>query len=78
VKWVRAMPRLVTQLAGRHPWLFIVGSIVFWTLLWPMAVVWLALDLIDRHRALDDSPAAKRRRRVARLLRWYPAEWRTR
>lgn len=76
--WVRAMPRLVTQLAERHPWLFIATSIVFWTLLSPLALVWLALYLGDRYRALDKSPDAKRARRVARLLRWYPAEWRAR
>jgi len=78
MNWVRAMPGLVTQLAERHVWLFIVASIVFWTLLSPLALLWLALYLVDRYRALDKSRDAKRRRRVTRLLRWYPAEWRAR
>ena len=76
--WVRATPRFVARVAERHLWLFVPASIVFWTLLSPLALVWLALWLIDRHRALDKSPAAKRERRVTRLLRWYPADWRAR
>jgi hypothetical protein len=78
MRWVRATPRLVAHLAERHLWLFIVASIVFWTLLSPLALVWLVLYLVDRNRALDMSPAAKRERRVARLMRWYPADWRVR
>ena len=58
------------------------ASIVFWTLLSPLALVWLTLWLIgrviDRHRAVEKSPTAKRDRRVARLLHWYPADWRAR
>ncbi len=65
-------------MAERRPWLFVAASIVFWTLLSPLALVWLALWLIDRHRALDRSPAAKQERRVMRLLRWYPPDWRAR
>jgi hypothetical protein len=76
--WVRATPGFVARLAERRLWLFVAASIVFWTLLSPLALVWLALWLIDRHRALDKSPAARRERRVTRLLRWYPAEWRAR
>jgi len=78
MRWVRAAPRLVTQLAERHLLLFIVASVVFWTLLSPLALVWLVLHLIDRNRTLDNSPAAKQQRRVARLLRSYPADWRAR
>ena len=76
--WVRATPRFVGQMAERHLLLFVLASIVFWTLLSPLALGWLVLWLIDRYRALDKSPAAKRERRVTRLLRWYPAEWRAR
>jgi hypothetical protein len=68
----------VARLAERRPWLFVIASIVFWTLLSPLALVWLALWLMDRYRSLDKSPAAKRDRRVTRLLRWYPADWRAR
>lgn len=75
MSWVRTMPRFVARLAERRPWLFVLASIVFWTLLSPLALVWLVLWLVDRHRALDTSPAAKRERRVARLVRWYPADW---
>jgi hypothetical protein len=74
MRWFRASPRVVTQMAQRHRLLFIVGSVVFWTLLSPLALVWLGLYLIDRNRAIDKSPAAKQQRRVARLLHWYPAD----
>lgn len=47
--WVDATPRVAAQLAQRHLGLFIVASILLWTLLSPLA-----------------------------LLRWYPADWRTR
>jgi hypothetical protein len=76
--WVREAPRFVARLVQRRPWLFGAASIVFWTLLSPIALLWLALWLIDRYRALDKSPAARRQRRVTRLLRWYPADWRAR
>jgi len=78
VTWVRETPRFLARVAERRRWLFVSASIVFWTLLWPLALVWLALWHIDRYRALDKSPAAKRERRVRRLLRWYPADWRAR
>jgi hypothetical protein len=78
VKWVRATPGFAARMAEEHLWLFVVASIVFWALLAPLALVWAALWLIDRHRALDKSPEARRERRVARLLRWYPADWRAR
>ena len=76
--WVRAMPRLVARLAECHVWLFVMASIVFWTFLSPLAVLWLGLYLLDRYRSHDKSPDARRQRRVARLLRWYPANWRAR
>jgi hypothetical protein len=78
MRWVRAAPGLLARAAERHLWVFIPASIVFWTLLSPLALVWLVLWLIDRHRELDKREAAKRERRVARLLRWYPAGWRAR
>jgi hypothetical protein len=78
MRWVRATPRFVWRVAERHLWLFVLASIVFWTLLSPLALGWLVLWLIDRHWALDKSPAAKRERQVTRLLRWYPADWRAR
>ena len=78
MRWVRATPQFVAQLAERHLWLFIVGSLVFWTLLSPLALIWLMLWLIDRYRALDKAPVARLERRIARLLRWYPGEWRVR
>lgn len=78
MRLVRAMPRLVNQLAERHVVLFILASILFWTLLSPLALVWLTLHLVDRYRVRDNSPDAKLRRRLTRLLRWYPSEWRER
>ena len=76
--WVRETPRFLARLAERRRWLFVSASIVFWTLLWPLALVWLALWHIDRYRTLDKSPAARLERRVRRLLRSYPADWRAR
>ena len=76
--WVRETPRFLARMAEHHSWVFIPASIVFWTLFSPLALVWLGLWLIDRYRALDKSPAAERERRVTRLLRWYPADWRGR
>jgi hypothetical protein len=78
MSWVRATPAFVGRLAERRPWLFALASIVFWTFLSPLALAWLALWLIERHRALDQSPAARRDRRVRRLLRWYPSDWHAR
>jgi hypothetical protein len=78
MKWVRETPRFLARVAERRRWLFVSVSIVFWTLLWPLALVWLTLWHIDRYVALDKSPAAKRARRVTRLLRWYPPDWRAR
>jgi hypothetical protein len=78
MRWIRESPEIVARMAERRPWLFALASIVFWTLLAPLALVWLALRLIDHHQSLDKSPAARRERRVARLLRWYPADWRAR
>ena len=57
MKWVRATPRFLAQMAERRPWVFAAASIVFWTLLSPLALVWLALWLLDRYRTLDKSPA---------------------
>ncbi len=76
--WVRATPQFVWRMAERHLWMFVLASIVLWTLLFPLALGWLVLWLIDRYRALDKRPAAKRERQVTRLLRWYPADWRAR
>jgi hypothetical protein len=78
MRWVADTPRRVAQLAERHVWLFAIASVVFWTLLSPLALVWLVLWLFARYRARGTSPAAKQERRVARLLRWYPVDWRTR
>ncbi len=76
--WVRTMPERVNRFAEEHVWQFVVLSIVFWVVLTPLALVWWVLWKIDRHRALDKSPAARAERRAVRLLRWYPASWRDR
>jgi hypothetical protein len=68
----------ISRLAERWGWRFVVASLLFWTVLWPLTPVFLAVWLVRRHRALDHSAVAKRERRVARLLRWYPPEWRAR
>ena len=69
---------MIDRLAERMGWWFIPASLLFWTVLWPLAVPVIAAVAIRRALALDHAPAARRERRVARLLRWYPAAWRER
>ena len=78
MSWVTAIPRFVARVTDRRVWLFVLVSIVFWPLVFPLALVWLTLWPIDHYVRLDRSPAAKRERRVTRLLRWYPPAWRAR
>ena len=76
--WVSATLRFVVHLAERHRRLFVAASIVVWTLLsrWRSR---LAGSVADRSApGTGQEPAAKRDRRVTRLLRWYPAVWRAR
>jgi hypothetical protein len=65
-------------LAERWGWRFVPIAVIFWVVFWPVAIVWLAITLLARHRAPDDTPAARTDRRVARLLSWYPSDWRAR
>ena len=60
MRWVREAPRAVAQLAERRPWLFVAASIVFWVVLSLLALVWSVVWLVDRQRALDKRPAARR------------------
>ncbi|MGH2849106.1 MAG: hypothetical protein ACRDLP_00645 [Solirubrobacteraceae bacterium] len=66
------------EFARRWGWRFIPLAIVFWALFWPLGAVWVAVTLICRYRSLDHGPAARTQRRVARLLAWYPPDWRAR
>jgi hypothetical protein len=59
-------------------WPFVLLSLVFWLLLWPVGVAWLVAAAIRRYRRLDKSPPARTARRIERFLSWYPAEWRAR
>ena len=52
--------------------------LVFWTALWPLAIVWVVGSALLHQARLDRSAEARRERRVARLLRWYPRRWRAR
>ena len=52
--------------------------LVFWTALWPLAIVWGVGSALLHQARLDRSAEARRERRVARLLRWYPRRWRAR
>jgi hypothetical protein len=71
----RLGPFAAGELATRHPWLFALGSLVFWTVLWPVAVLWC---LWYAGLAWRGPGATREDRRVARLLRWYPRGWRER
>jgi hypothetical protein len=59
-------------------WRFVLVSVVFWVLLWPIAIGWLFVAAFRRYRRLDKSPAARTARRIDRFLSWYPAQWRAR
>jgi hypothetical protein len=65
-------------LAKRWGWRLVPLAVLFWAVFWPVGVAWLAITLVLRHRSLDEAPAARTDRRVARLLSWYPPEWRAR
>jgi hypothetical protein len=59
-------------------WRFVLVSVVFGVLLWPVCVGWLLVAASRRYRGLDKSPAARTARRIDRFLSWYPAQWRAR
>jgi hypothetical protein len=67
----------VHALPERMGWWFIPASLLFWTVLWPVGLIAAALWLVARWRRLRrlQTPVD---RRIARLLRWYPARWRER
>jgi hypothetical protein len=57
---------------------FVPVAVVLCIVLWPLVMIWPLAGLVRRLATQDYSPAARRERRVARLLRWYPEAWRTR
>jgi len=67
----------VHALPERMGWWFIPASLLFWTVLWPVGLLAAVVWLVARTRRLRrlQSPVD---RRIARLLRWYPAGWRER
>jgi hypothetical protein len=65
-------------LANRWGWRFAPLALVFWVVFWPVAAVWSAITLVRRCRRLDHGSAVTTERRIARLLSWYPSEWRAR
>jgi hypothetical protein len=69
---------MTRRLVDRLGWWFIPASLLFWVFLWPLGLLWAVVLLVQRFRSLEHGPAARRERRVARLLRWYPAGWRAR
>ena len=77
MRWVRAMPSLVRNLpsvtSGCSSWRRSCSGRAVAT-----GRALALLGPLDRYRARDNSPDARRQRRVNRLLRWYPAVWRTR
>jgi hypothetical protein len=52
--------------------------LVFWVVFWPVGAVWSAITLVRRYRRLDRGLWETTDRRIARLLSWYPPEWRAR
>jgi|GEM_PF-4443000 len=50
----------------------LLAGVVFWTVGWPLYLLWLPIRHLRRPRA------ERRRLRVARLERWYPRGWRER
>jgi hypothetical protein len=67
-----------SRLARRWGRWFTTFSLLIWTILLPITAPWLAVSLLARYRALDRSPEARMNRRVARMLAWYPPQWRAR
>jgi hypothetical protein len=67
----------VCALPERMGWWFVAASLLFWTVLWPVGLLAAAVWLIARSRRLRRLQAPVERR-IARLLRWYPAGWRER
>jgi hypothetical protein len=68
----------MTRLVDRMGWWYVPASLVFWTLFWWLVPVIALVALVRRQRRLDHGPAARRERRVARLLRVFPPRWRAR
>jgi hypothetical protein len=64
--------------AQRWGWRFVPLALVFWVVFWPVAAVWSAITVIRRYGSLDRGSPATSESRVARLLSWYPPEWRAR
>lgn len=59
-------------------WWSAVPLTIFWTLLWPVGLVWLVVSYVSRYATLDKSLDAQAKRRAARFLSWYPEAWRAR
>src|SRR5688572_12641506 len=80
-----AVPSALDELRAWHAplperlgWRYVVLSLAFWTVLWPLALVALAVWLVRREVRLHDADAHHLDRRVERLLRFYPRAWRDR
>ena len=69
---------MTRRLAEHMGWWFVPASLVFWIFLWPLALLWPVARLVHRLLTQEPGPTARRERRVARLLCWYPAAWRAR
>ena len=69
---------MTRRLVERLGWWFVPASLVFWIFLWPLALLWPVARLVRRLLTQDHCCAARRERRVARLLCWYPPAWRAR
>ena len=66
------------ELAKRWGWRFVPLAVLVWAVFWPLGSAWLAITLVRRYTSPDNTPAARADRRIARLLAWYPLDWRAR
>jgi hypothetical protein len=64
--------------AERWGWRFVPVALIFWVVFWPVGVVWGAITLLARYWSRDLAPGDRTDRHVARLLSWYPPDWRAR
>ncbi len=62
----------------RLGWWFVPVSLVFWVFFWFLALLWPVARFVRRLLTQEHGLAARRERRVSRLLCWYPPAWRER
>lgn len=69
---------VTSNVFARWGWKCVPFVTLWWTLFWPIGLVWLVLSLIAHYRKADRSRAARAERRARQLLSYYPPRWRMR